>query len=134
MGETAAETVREIEATRHRLDEEIRQLEERLPAPAVWGKRLVGVALGGGVGGTAFWYLLRRLRRRRAEARRPLTPPATVQLVPDRWAESVGRALESGRWRLWVAGGAAVWVLLRAVELRQLRRVSRALAATWTPR
>ena len=50
MGKSSAETVREIEDTRDRLESEIRELEGRLPQPAVWGKRLIGVAAGGGLG------------------------------------------------------------------------------------
>ena len=46
MGKSAAETVREIEDTRDKLESEIRELEGRLPHPAVWTKRLIGVAVG----------------------------------------------------------------------------------------
>src|SRR3546814_11037016 len=53
MGQTTAETVKEIEATRSRLDSEFRGLEARLPAPAVWVKRLVGLAVGGGLDRTS---------------------------------------------------------------------------------
>jgi hypothetical protein len=59
MGQTTAETVKEIEATRSRLDSEFRELEARLPAPAVWAKRLVGIAVGGG--------LVKRLRSSREQ-------------------------------------------------------------------
>jgi hypothetical protein len=60
VGETADSTVREIEATRRRLDGEVRQLEAMLPAPVAFGKRIVGGIIGGGVVGTAFWFLVRR--------------------------------------------------------------------------
>ena len=52
--------MREIEATRRRLDGEVRQLEAMLPAPVAWGKRIIGGIVGGGMVGTAFWFLVRR--------------------------------------------------------------------------
>jgi hypothetical protein len=65
MGKTAADTVREIEETRSRLDSEFRELETRVPAPAVWAKRIVGLAVGGGVVTTAILTLVRRKRSSR---------------------------------------------------------------------
>ena len=44
MGETAAETLKEIDATRNRLDGELRQLEGRLPAAARVAKRAAALA------------------------------------------------------------------------------------------
>ena len=64
MGQSSAETVREIEEARGRLESDIRELEQRLPAPAVWAKRVAGLAVGGGLGGTAFWFAVKRLRNR----------------------------------------------------------------------
>lgn len=75
MGESSAQTVKEIEETRERLDQEIRELEHRLPRPAVWTKRLIGVAVGGGVSGAAFWFAVRRMRNRKKKA-----APAPVQI------------------------------------------------------
>jgi hypothetical protein len=88
MGSSAAQTVKDIEATRGRLDAELRELEQRLPRPAVWAKRVVGVAVGGGVGGTLFWMAVRRARKRR-KTPAPQTVPiqAVVQVVPDELAE-----------------------------------------------
>jgi hypothetical protein len=67
MGQTTAETVKEIEATRSRLDSEFRELEARLPAPAVWAKRLVGLAVGGGVATTLLLATVRRIRSSREQ-------------------------------------------------------------------
>ncbi len=64
MGETTAQTVKEIEATRTRLDSEFRELEARLPAPALWAKRLVGLAVGGGVVTTLLLATVKRMRSR----------------------------------------------------------------------
>ena len=69
MGETTAETLREITQVRQRLDTELRELETYLPAGAVWAKRIAGVLAGGGLGSWILWSLIRR-RRRRTEGRR----------------------------------------------------------------
>ena len=133
MGENAAQTVKEIEDTRDRLESEFRELEQRLPAPAVWTKRLVGVAVGGGVTGTAFWFAVRRLRSRKKkkkvkeEAQRM---EAVIKVIPDRWAEAVSEALEDERWKTYAAVAGGAWLLLRLAELRQLRRMNRALIVT----
>ena len=67
MGKTADSTVKEIEATRRRLDGEVRQLEAMLPAPVAWGKRIVGGIIGGGMVGTAFWFLVRRRKGKKEQ-------------------------------------------------------------------
>src|SRR5947208_187178 len=64
VGASAAETVREIEDTRARLEAEFTELERRLPAPTAVTRRLVGLAIGGGAGTTAFWFVVRRMRKR----------------------------------------------------------------------
>jgi hypothetical protein len=127
MGESAAETVREIEQTRDCLEDEFRELEQRLPAPAVWTKRLIGVAVGGGIGGSAFWFGVRRLRKRRKQKHAQQQVQAVVNVLPERWADSVSAALEDGRWKGWAAAAGGAWVLFRLAELRQLRRMNRAL-------
>jgi hypothetical protein len=63
MGQGTAETVTEIEQTRARLDTELRQLEARIPAAAVWVKRAVGAAIGGGIGAVVLRSALRRRRK-----------------------------------------------------------------------
>jgi hypothetical protein len=128
MGKSAAETVKEIEETRERLDADITELQERLPAPAVWGKRVLGVAFGGGVAGSMFWFGVRRLRKRRKEEKaRKEAVQAVVQVVPERWAEAVSDAFEQGTWKAWAGAAAAVWVVFRLAEVRQLRRMNRSL-------
>lgn len=63
MGERTAETVTEIERTRSRLDTELRQLEDHVPAVGVWAKRAVGAVVGGGIGAAVLRFVLRRRRR-----------------------------------------------------------------------
>jgi hypothetical protein len=126
MGKSAAETVREIEATRERLDADMAELQDRLPAPALWGKRLLGMAFGGGLAGSMFWFGVRKLRKRRKEEKaRQQAVQSVVHLVPDRWAEAVSDAIEQGTWKGWAGGLAGLWVLLRLAELRQLRKMNR---------
>jgi hypothetical protein len=69
MGETPAETLREIEATRTRLDGEFRELEGRLPAAAAMTKRVAAVALGTGALGVTTRFLLRRRKRHEGDRR-----------------------------------------------------------------
>ncbi len=125
MGESAAQTVKEIEQTRDRLDAELRELEARLPSAAVWTKRLVGMVVGGGVGATAFLFAVRRLRRRKKEKTPDTQVQAVINVLPEGMAERISDAIEEGRVKQWAAAAAGVWMLLRLVELRQLRRMNR---------
>ena len=131
MGQSSAATVREIEDIRDRLEVEMRELERRMPQPAVWTKRLAGVAVGGGLGAILVTRLLKRARDRRRPKRvadaRPVQ--AVVQLVPEDVADRVAVALEDGRWKQWAAAGAGVWLAVRLLELRQMRRLNRQLVA-----
>jgi hypothetical protein len=63
MGQDTAETVTEIETTRARLDSELRQLEGRIPAAALWAKRVAGAAVGGGIGAFVLRSVVRRRRK-----------------------------------------------------------------------
>jgi hypothetical protein len=125
MGKSAAETVREIEATRTRLDHDLQELQDRMPAPAVWTKRLVGVALGGGAAGSAFWFVVRRLKKRRRAKDEAKRLQAVVQVLPEEWAKTVSKAMEDGRWKGWAGAAAGLWLFFRLAELRQLRRMNR---------
>jgi hypothetical protein len=64
VGQSSAETVREIEDIRGRMDADFRELERRLPQPGVWAKRLVGILVGGGVGLLLLRAIIRRVRQR----------------------------------------------------------------------
>jgi hypothetical protein len=70
MGEAAARKVTEIEETRRRLETDLRELEDRMPAPLRSGKALVGTLVGT-VGGA---IVLRKLLSRRS----PRTSPTEV--------------------------------------------------------
>src|SRR5206468_5254023 len=129
MGESAAQTVREIEETRDRLDAELRELEQRMPQPAVWAKRAVGFLVGGGTAATVGIMLLRRRKKKKEEREQSRPVQAVIQVVPDRFAEHLSERLSDGRWQGYAAGAAALFVLFRLAELRQLRRMNRALLA-----
>jgi hypothetical protein len=62
MGETAAQTMKEIEATRARLGTEIEELEGKLPAAARLAKRAGAALAGVGVLGMATRFAIRRRR------------------------------------------------------------------------
>jgi len=129
MGQSSAQTVKEIEETRDKLEVELRELEERIPQPAVWAKRAVGFLIGGGTAATAALVLLRRRKKKRQEKERVERLPAVIQVLPDRWAEEVSDRLSDGRWKPYAFGAAGLYVLFRVAELRQLRRMNRALVA-----
>jgi len=129
MGESSAQTVREIEETRDRLDAELRELEHRMPQPAVWAKRAVGFLVGGGTAATVTLFLLKRRKKKRKEEERRERGPAVIQVLPDRWAEQVSERLSDGAWKPYAAGAVALYVLFRVAELRQMRRMNRALLA-----
>jgi len=130
MGESSAATVREIEDIRGRLETNFQELERRMPAPAIWGKRLAGIAIGGGVGALILRQVLKRTARspmQKAKRAVKSAPPtqAVIQVVPEEVAGKVSR--EDGRWKQWAAAGAGIWLALRLIELRQLRRLNRSL-------
>lgn len=134
MGESSAATVKEIEDIRERLETNFEELERRMPAPAIWGKRLAGVAIGGGVGALVLRQVLKRAARSRSpikKAKRAVqsaTPTqAVIPVVPDEVSGKTSKAFEDGRWKQWAAAGAGVWLAFRLVELRQLRKLNRSV-------
>jgi hypothetical protein len=131
MGQGSAATVREIEDLRDRLEVEMRELERRMPQPAVWVKRLAGVAVGGGIGAIVVTRLVKRARGRRRPRRAADARPvrAVIQVVPEELADRVAEALDEGRWKQWAAAGIGVWLAVRLLELRQMRRLNRQLVA-----
>jgi len=133
MGQSPAETVREIEETRSRLESNLRELEERLPAPAVWAKRVAGLAVGGGVGGTLFWAAIRRVRKRRKKQREAEAARPVVQVIPPEWADRLSGAMREGEWKGWLLIAGGLWFLLRLAEIRQLRKTNRLLVTSARP-
>ncbi len=128
MGENAAQTVREIEQVRDRLDGEVRELEDRLP-PVHVAKKVAGTLMVGGTG-TVFWWAVRRARSRKNKKRKTQsrTVEAVVQIVPDRWAKDVAQALNDGSWQRPAAYAAGAWAIFKVAEVRQLRRMNKLLA------
>jgi uncharacterized protein involved in response to NO len=133
MGESAAQTVREIEDTRERLDAELRELEARLPSAAVWTKRLVGMVVGGGIAATALMFTVRRLRKRKKQKIPETQVQAVINVLPEGVAERISEAIEDGRWRQWAGLAVGAWAVVRLAELRQLRKMNRALLVKAPP-
>jgi hypothetical protein len=99
----------------------------------VWAKRAVGIAAGGGAATTVALFVLRRRRKKKAEAKAVAAAApvsAVIQVLPDQWADRIREGLDDGRWRPWAAGAAGLYVAFRLAEIRQLRRMNRALIAT----
>ena len=72
MGETAAETLSEIDIAKSRIEQDLDVLEERLPERDELAQRAkqLGIAAAGTGGGlVVLWILVRRWRRLRAEDR-----------------------------------------------------------------
>jgi hypothetical protein len=139
VGNSTAATLTEIEQTRNRLERDVAELAERLPAPAIWLKRLAGVAVGGGVGGTLFWFVVHRIRSRskKSEESKALknapaavVPAPVVQVLPPEWGERLGELFETGQWKGPAIAIGIAWVLLRWMELRRLKRLTKALLST----
>jgi hypothetical protein len=131
MGTDPAQTVREIEQARERISTNIRELEDRLPAPAAVAKRAGSILFGGGAISSVVWFFIRRMRSKRAAAKAAkagkLTTQAqtVVQLIPERWAQVAA----DGRGRAWAAGMGSAMILLEMAELRRLRSLNKALSA-----
>ena len=77
MGEAADRKVNEINATRNQIEEDLHELEERMPAPLRSVKGVVG-ALVGSAGGA---FVLRKLLSRRAEKK--AKPEVVIRVVRD---------------------------------------------------
>jgi hypothetical protein len=77
MGQTAARKVTEIEETRQGLEQDLRELEDRMPAALRSIKALVGVLLGSAV----MALVLRRVRSKKSD-RKPAAE-VVVRIVRD---------------------------------------------------
>lgn len=77
MGQAAARKVSEIDEARQRLELDLQELEDRLPAPLRSVKSLVGVLLGMAV----MAFLVRRGRSRRSD--RSPAAEVVVRIVRD---------------------------------------------------
>lgn len=127
MGENSAQTVREIEQVRDRLDGEIRELEDRLPAAHVT-KRIAAAMLTGTTGTVTFWAI-RRVKQRRRRKKEPQAVRAVVQVLPDRVAKQMSEMVEDGSWKRPAAYAAGAWAVMKLAEVRQLRKMNRMLAS-----
>jgi hypothetical protein len=93
MGEAAARKVTEIEETRRRLETDLRELEDRMPAPLRSGKALVGTLVGT-VGGA---IVLKRLLSRRSGRTSP--QEVVIRVVREDREQSTGDGRRTWRSR-----------------------------------
>ena len=129
MGAATTEKLTEIEQTRKRIEQNLARLEDRIPPVALVAQRLMKVGFGGGVGGSIAWWILKRVRKRSKRNQQPSTTvQAVVQVIPDAWIERVADAWDDERNKQLLKGISAAYVVLRVVELRRLRALSRSLA------
>jgi hypothetical protein len=77
MGQAAARKVTEIEEARQRLEQDLQELEDRVPAALRSVKSLVGVLLGSAV----MALVLRRVRSKRSD--RKSAAEVVVRIVRD---------------------------------------------------
>lgn len=127
MGENSAQTVKEIEQVRTRLDGEIRELEDRLP-PVHVTKKVAAFALTGTTGTMTFWAI-RKMRDRRRKKKEPDAVRAVVQVLPDRFGQQMTEMFEDGTWKRPAAYAAGAWAIIKFAEVRQLRKMNRMLAS-----
>jgi hypothetical protein len=110
---------------------------ETMQAPSSNGRRTAlttGLTAAGG--GGAVWLMARRARKRHQRKAAERAARQTVNRVqdmardlPERWSETVTERLDDERWRIWAVTFAVLaWVIFRMAELRQLRRLNRAMA------
>ncbi len=125
MGQTSVETVKEIEETRERLEGKLLALEERMPA-LTSVKRIAGLAIGGGMGGTVFWFVVKKARARKGKKKQGQPVNAVINVVPEHWATKVEEMMADDHAKQWALGFAGVWVILKIAEIRQLRALRRA--------
>lgn len=92
MGEAAARKVTEIEETRRRLEDDLKELEDRMPAPLRSVKAVVGTLVG--TAGGAF--VLKRVLSKRSD-RKPAAE-VVVRVVREDEREHVSSEQER-RWR-----------------------------------
>ena len=93
MGEAAARKVTEIEETRRRLETDLRELEDRMPAALRSGKALVGTLVGT-VGGA---LVLRKLLSRRSGRTSPTE--VVIRVVREDQGPSAGDGQRTRRGR-----------------------------------
>lgn len=104
MGTRSTDTLNEIEQVRSRLDRNVAELERRLPPAAQLARRAAGIALGGGVGGSALWFAVRKLRPKKSEPE-PEVRPVVVNVVPKGLVPVA-------------VGAVAVWAGIRFYEMK----------------
>lgn len=122
MGEGSTETVQEIEDVRSRLGNQIDELEGRLSKSPDVAKKAAG-----GVAGALGALLLFRGIRKRIKKRKASKIESSIETAAEYIPEGLREAVQEQDWRFWAGVGLAAVLLFRMSELRQLRRINKAL-------
>jgi hypothetical protein len=109
MGESSAATVKEIEDIRGRLESNFVELERRMPAPAIWGKRAAGIAIGTGMSA----IILRQILKRGGKRISPSEDHVAAEVMPQR---------SGSGWTKLALVGAGALLVFQVIELRKLNR------------
>jgi hypothetical protein len=132
MGASTVETVREIEEVRDRLDEEVRELEQRLPAVARTAKKAARLAAGGGLAGSVALFALKRARSKKRSKKKDKDAgfavprgATVVQVMPVRVPDELASAVKDGRWRPYAAAATGVWLGVQVARLAVAFRSAR---------
>ena len=122
MAESTGETLKEIEEIRERMQAEVGALEDRLPKPPGGVRGIAGAVVAAGAGLLVLKAVARR-RKNKKTARIQQKLESAREKVP----EQVRETLDEADWRAFAIVAGAAGLLFRLVELRQLRRINKAL-------
>jgi ElaB/YqjD/DUF883 family membrane-anchored ribosome-binding protein len=122
MGEGSTETVQEIEDVRSRLGNQIEELEGRISKSPDVAKKAAG-----GLAAAAATFLLFKGVRRRIKKRKASKIESSLESAAEYIPEQIREAVQEQDWRFWAGVGIGAIVLFRMSELRQLRRINKAL-------
>jgi LPXTG-motif cell wall-anchored protein len=81
MGEAADRKVKEIEQARSRVEDDLRELEGRLPSPVRSAKTVAGAVAGSSVIAGSLGWLMRRRKKKRKQQER--TTEVVVRVVSE---------------------------------------------------
>lgn len=127
MGEGSAAKVEEIEVLRGRLDEELAELDRRMPGHSGLARRTAVVAVGGLVAAGGVWLLLRRARYRALAGRAEVVVARLPEEIAERIGEKMALPLAHAVRNPWFMTTSAAAAVTGVAEVAALRRLERAL-------
>jgi hypothetical protein len=127
VGEGSAAKVEEIEVIRGRLDEELAELDRRLPGPSGLARRGAAFAAGGLLVVGGIWLLLRRARFRSLAGRAEGMVARLPEAIGEQVGEKIALPLAHVNRSPWLMATTAAGVVTGLAEVAALRRLERAL-------